>query len=184
MSILGVKESDSDPDLSKTPETAFYLNNKTGYLFIEKNGVYSKIAPFLSRDVHITSTQILALKDSPAVIVPAPGVGSWINCIKVFGNYNYLTTGYDLSAGPAYFYLGSVADGIVLSDNLLGDMLTIGSSQAFDVPLSTDKNFGHAITHTLSENKPVLFSTPTANPLNGDGDIFLTIWYTIEKFRL
>ncbi len=137
-------------------------------------------------DVTLTSAQILALFTTPVALVPAPGVGFWINPLYLILRF--------IGGGVAYLDAGG---GAVSIGNPSGSTtLALASNAIFLVTVSpnTRKQYisynlgvvGTGFTDTaanppLSDNAALNIFKATGNFTAGTGTMHVTTYYSVES---
>lgn len=127
------------------------------------------------KQVRLTSAQLLALKTTPVLLVPAPGLGQiyWMESVTL--KYNFLTTAYTLNAGTLKIFYGPVANAHPLTADLSTAFLTAAANRLIvnSPPLVVASD-------TLANNSNVgLFAgnDGAANYTLGDATVDITIMF-------
>jgi hypothetical protein len=126
--------------------------------------------------VSVTSAQLLALKATPVVLLPAPGAGKAIQLLGAAFHYNFLTGAYTLNAGTLKAYLGAVASAKPLTIDVAAGLIDQVANRAWEVPiLSTG-----ALTDAQGVNVDVeLGNAGAAEFTVGAGTLDVYLSYTI-----
>lgn len=106
-------------------------------------------------------------------IIPAPGVGKYINIVSINVNYTFVTTPYD---DTGYIYIGY---GTLLNKGSYGSsyISCLNATSSRQVPL-THVN-GYTDSNASKENEP--FYIKSQNTVaGGDGLVKVIVYYTIE----
>lgn len=155
--------------------------NMTGSLILNGTNLgAASTSPVQVATVDLSQAQILNLFSSPAILVPAPGIGKYISVIHTTLYYNHVSAPYATNV-TLYVYNGT--SNIVLN---AGAILSYDQDVIFSTPGSTGDAVG---TYTVSAqlassilNQPVIIKPSTSgNPTGGNGTIRARVLYTIEN---
>lgn len=141
---------------------------------------FQKFFGTLTREVTITSTQILSSFSNPVELIPAPGAGYYIipfGTIVVKNNFKTNPYSFTLLGGFITQTDGvSTAGWTIITKAFLEKGFTEVQSFA-----AVDNNTLAAPTLTGMDNRPLLFQADTANPTGGDGTLTFNIQYRIVQ---
>lgn len=129
------------------------------------------IGTVLTEKISLTSADILALDGTPYTLIPAQGVGTFINVLKVYFQYNFVTTAYP--DGGSIFTVFSSYFGLTVS-NAIANVLN-SSTTVFARPVIAA---GVYITDSGYSNTPLLLCT-TQQQTVGDGTLDVYITYDV-----
>jgi len=162
-------QSGTAGSLAVTPQNAQGLQGAFGLQYV---------------DVTLSSAQILALFTTAVTLVPAPGVGFFINPIFVKmtfvgGGVAYLDGG----GGAVTFAVGGLSD--ALASNAIF-LVTVSPNRRTQVLSWAAAAIGVGITGTAAnppteDNAVFTIGKATANFTAGTGTMRLTAYYTIES---
>jgi hypothetical protein len=149
-------------------------SNKWKSLNEQNNNVECSIEEM---QVLVTAAQLLALKTTPVVIVPAGAqIGEVIEVDSCSMSYNFNTTAFTLNAGTLKLYYGPVTNGHALTADLSTSFLTAAASRKIVniQPLATTPD-----TATNLCQQPIyLANDGAANYTLGDATLTVTIRYS------
>jgi hypothetical protein len=134
----------------------------------EWNADHVVVGGIIPATVTLESADILALYTTPFTVVPAPGAGKWVEVHRLIATMNYVTTTYIVTDG-VYVARGTqpVAD--------VNSIVTAGSSL-------TGVYAGLLSTFFLTDadNEAIVIRDDVGDPIDGDGTLTVTVWYSIE----
>lgn len=113
--------------------------------------------------VSTTSAEILQLFTVPKELVPAPGIGKYIQVLGVTLRYNFGTIAYNNTGGHR----------ISINSNDLCFFFALGQPNSF---IESEPVIG--VGNSSLENKSIVMTT-NANPIDGDGTLDVYISYEI-----
>lgn len=150
----------------------------------EHNGTDSSQIPFpnllnaqqyrVLRNITLTSTQILALKDTPITIVPAQGAGSVIIVEHVTAKITYNTTTYTGANAIETRYTD--ASGVKVTADIPSTLIDSVATAYYHAPAV-------ATGFVPIANSPIVVCIPTANPAVGNSPITLAVVYRVVSFN-
>ena len=133
----------------------------------------------LKKKVTVTSAQLLTLGTVPVTIIAAPGANKYLNIQSVCVSYNYGSVAYDFSINESpYLFIGS------------------GNWTGYQIPYTTmnggadfiRKLYNHnalSAELTVSANTALTLGTGiSTDPTQGDGDLDLVVYYSIEDVNV
>ena len=180
--ILGIKKADgTSGEIKATNINAnrdYELPDASGTLVLSVNGTSPDSAGNVTISsgggsvstvkVSLTSADILALAATPFTLIAAQGAGTFINVLKVYFKYNFVTTAYP-NGGSLFTALNSYT-GFTVS-NALANVLS-GTVTALARPVIS---LGAYITPIDYNNTPLLLCV-TQTETTGDStlDVFIT----------
>lgn len=127
------------------------------------------------QQVRLTAAQLNALKTTPILLVPAPGLGQslWVDSVAV--KYNFNTTAYTLNAGTFKIFYGTTANAHPLTVDLSGSFLTAAASRAI-VNIPTLVVASDTLANNINQG---IFAgnDGTANYTLGDATVDVTIMF-------
>jgi hypothetical protein len=143
------------PDTIPQLQQAFYLGYRT--------------------DVYVTSAQLLAIKDTPILLIPAPGTGLMLVpesvLFRMIGGTQYTDAGGAMSVSVGTFSAALAANTIVTGPSAAG----YRSQQIFPITaIST------AAGPPTNENAACYLTKITNNYAAGTGTLHVTVFYSIE----
>ncbi len=124
--------------------------------------------------VTLTSAQLLSINTSPVDIIPAPGAGKIILVNKLFYKFDYQTTPYNTNAELRFRFGTSGANYINTNIILTATDSATKFSQVSGY-FTADPDLAN------QENKKLQAIVPSGDPLDGDSD--LTIWIYYQKLE-
>jgi hypothetical protein len=132
--------------------------------------------------VNLTSAQLLALETGAITIVPAPGVGYFINPKSIVIHYFGGSVAYTDAGGAVSLAAGSLS--VALASNAIF-LVTVSPNrriQTLDWPAAA---IGVGVTGTAGnppteDNAPFTIAKATNNFAAGNGTARITVEYTIE----
>jgi hypothetical protein len=146
-----------------------------GY-WVERTGMgVAADSYLLQKKVTVSSAQLLTLGTVPVEIVAAPGANKYLNIQRVSVSYNYNSVVYDFSSVESpIFQVGAGNVSHFLS------YLTINGGADFNVNLH--EYSGGGFYHSLATTNTALTLTTVAgtNPSQGNGDLDIVVYYSIE----
>jgi len=136
----------------------------------------------LTAKVTISSARILTLFSVPVPIIPAPGVGKYINVLNVIVEYQFGTTPYDV--GEAIELWLSPADGGANDSSVYGLNNAIITQTSDQIALGSLSLANGAVfsARSVLENQGMNFASDTSDPTGGDGVLVVTVVYEIGTF--
>lgn len=125
----------------------------------------------------LTSAQLKALKATPITIIPAPGVGKFIEVMQAAAYYSFLTGAYTLNAGTLKLYHGPAANAKVLTADLAAGMIDQAVNMSeLDIPILATG----ALTDAQALNVGIVAAnTGAAEFTVGAGTVELVVFYQI-----
>lgn len=134
-------------------------------------------------DVTLTSAQILALLTVPVVLVPAPGVGFWINTIFVVMRFIGGTVAYTDAGGAVSIGAGTLTTALAANTIFL---VTVSPNSRKQVIFPWAAAIGAGVIDTAAnpptaDNAALAISKVTNNFAAGNGTMHVTTYYTIES---
>jgi len=134
--------------------------------------------PIQLAQVVITSAQILALFDTPATIVAAPGSGKIIVPLYLSSSMAGYTTGYTIASNVAAGPPGNGPNMVAVTQVLPGD----GTNPVWGIDTVASYYFSDGPEFDSSDynNQPFSLFTSDANPTGGDGDLKLSLMYYVQ----
>lgn len=133
--------------------------------------------PALTRRVVLTSAQLLALRATPQIVIPAPGVGFVIEVETVMLRYVFNSVAYTLNAGTIRAFYGPVANAVPLFANAAVGLIdqAANRSNVGLLALATGN-----LTDALGLNQPIFIANDGAAEFTlGNGTLQVTLVYTI-----
>jgi hypothetical protein len=135
-------------------------------------------------DVTLTSAQILALLTVPIALVPAPGVGYWVNPLYFILRYIGGSVAYTDAGGAVSIGNASGATTLALASNAIF-LVTVSPNTRKQYVSYNLGVVGTGFTDTaanppLSDNAALSISKATNNFAAGNGTMHITTYYTIE----
>jgi len=122
--------------------------------------------------VPVSATDLATLGSIPIQLIPAPGVGKYIEIVSVAVKYNYGTT--------AYIFGGAVV--VNVGGTALYNPVVIDSAGFLSLPNSIIGTF-ELVPGDFAENAPAELTDFAGDPaVAGDGDCVLNIAYRIRSF--
>lgn len=128
----------------------------------------SGLHPVLQVTIEVTSAEILAIADTPKLVLAAPGTGKIIIPLQIIGFLHGGSTPYEMGAGS--FVLATNNDGPVSPLAQMTLMAEEGQPR-----VSVD---GWSAYSLISDDQPVRFSA-NSNPTVGDGDLTVVVRYSV-----
>jgi len=126
----------------------------------------------LVADVPISTAQILALNTTPVTIVPAPGVGFYIEVISASCYITFVAAAY---AGNVNIDLECTGASIRQFSNPSAITMTQTGGSLFEVETT---NVGGASTQMI-DNAALILIQPTGDPITGDSGMLVSVNYRI-----
>ena len=130
----------------------------------------------------LTAAQILQIQSTPIQVIPAPGVGYFVQIQQVVFKYSFGTTQYTVGgAVPAWvLYYNGGADATAVS--VSNSTFMNGTQNGVALAVLTGINDGNypADFDNLAVN--VKIGAGGANPTGGDGTITIEVWYFLNQF--
>lgn len=125
----------------------------------------------LTKQVLITSAEMLAIYTTEKTLIAAPGAGYFIDVLSISEFLDYNTTAYTTNTTLEYRYTNkSGAKVTVDSPNLLA-----ATADKVITVKADDAEVVNAI------NAPVVATTATGNPAAGDSPVYVTVTYRVMK---
>lgn len=160
-------------DISAGDMRQFAEDIKDSCLF-KLNNVINKVTGTIS------TAQMLTLGSSPVTIISAPGANKYLNILNINISYKYGSVVYDFGASdhPTFRFDSSTDAAWIINylyANGASDYNRILGITATDI-------YGSVPSIT---NDALIFTTGTnGDPTQGDGDIDVVVWYTIEDVNV
>lgn len=114
--------------------------------------------------ISLTKNQILNIYDTPIQLVPAPGVGKFIQPFTITSNFKFVNTEYTIN-NVLRAYCGNV------TDNAIAGFVISGTQNIFQTQTASNA--------TINTNTALMISQQNGNPGDGDGTLDLYITYKI-----
>ncbi len=163
------------------------------YVYGEASGVSKKITPanvagFLTAEVDVSSAELKALLSSPKEIIPAPGMGKWIQVLWWSLNYEFGTQPYgNLNDGGTLVYGGAIDDTYQITtiwDLIFGgseDMVAFGPGFSNSVAGGNLKTQERPFPRSKVEDKSIVMWDYN-DWTTGDGTAEIYVAYKIIDF--
>jgi len=133
---------------------------------------FRTVLGFIQKKVTVSSAQLLTLGTVPVTLISAPGANKYILIHSISASYNYNSVAYDFSnlESPTFFW-GANGAGFSI------DYTIMNGSADFIVKIIDSST----TTLSLYSNTALTFSTIVGtNPTQGDGDLDVVVYYSIE----
>lgn len=131
----------------------------------------SGVANIYEASIYITSAQILALNTTPVQIIPAPGIGKYIELVSASDLIIYNTTPYATNTSLVLSYTGGTA-------RIAVDPFILVSTVSRKLGIIEDTSVGAADTQIV-ENAALRVSVQSGNPTGGNSAIKINVLYRI-----
>jgi len=129
----------------------------------------------LEKEVSLTSTEILALYDSPKELVAAPGSGKVLQFAGAVGFLDFNSTAYDTAGILTIKYTDG--SGTAVSDAVAAAALCNQADDCYE-------EFAKTSAETeLTANAALVLTCDTANPASGDSPMKIKIFYRVLDFN-
>jgi len=163
----------SDLPLSALDDLPLPIEPTDNFYAVRANKSYkvdaSALQTFLTTEINIDDTAFLNANSTPIEIIPAQGIGTYIN-----PTFAVLTNNAD--GTTAYSVLGTLEINHAGAPKEIFDFdVAIGAALA-----KYKENAIYKGQRELLENAALEFSATVGNPTLGDHTFTLKVWYTIE----
>lgn len=151
--------------VSSEPEGSNEIIRTTG-------GYFAK--PVLRAKVTISGGATLqGIGSSPVTIISAPGANKYLNIISITASYNYGATQYDFGGTevPVFIFTGTAAGGLIATASM-------NSASDFNTKVA---DYSGGFTNAPTNTALVLTTADGGNASQGDGDLDVVVYYTIEN---
>lgn len=169
-----------DPsDVGNTkPESPYAIVTNSGMTFVSSNEGNSISAGQIS--IHLTTAQILGMRNTPVTVLPAPGAGKVIIVTSWIYENVFNTTAFQ-AGGPVGLYYG--ANTVAASATLSAANTALQAARSIISAAGKDTtaiiNGGSNPTLAAITNQPLLVGNATAAFTTGDGSANITVFYYI-----
>ena len=133
-------------------------------------------------DITLTSAQLLALFTGAITLIPAPGVGWFLNIDKIVMRLLAGSAAYTDAGGAVSFAIGSLT--VPLASNAIF-LVTTAPNRRIQVVDWAAAAAGTGVTGTAGnppteDNAPFTISKATGNLAAGNGTMHITVYFTTE----
>ena len=130
----------------------------------------------------LTAAQISTIKSVPVQIIPAPGVGYFVQVQQVVFKYNFGTTQYTVGGGAPAWVLYYNGGGSATSVSVSSSTFMNGTHNGLAVAVNTGINDGNYPADMDNLPLYVKIGAGGADPTGGDGTITVEAWYFLNEF--
>jgi hypothetical protein len=124
--------------------------------------------------VNLSSAQILNIFSSPVTVIPSPGVGKTIELVQATGKLMFNTTAYIANST----LLLKTATATAAQTAFTGILNAGANAKANNTLVNPDLS----IDTQIIANQPLIATTQTTNPINGNSTVELHIYYRIVDY--
>lgn len=130
----------------------------------------------------LTSAQVKDIFSVPVLIIPAPGVGYFIQVQQVIFKYNYGTIAYTVGgAAPAWVLFYNQGSDITAVSVANSNWMT-GTHNGLAVAVNTGINDANYPADLDNAPLYIKIGAAGANPASGDGTVTVEVWYFLNQF--
>lgn len=170
------------PGITETPNMGLSLANMEAILVNNFEIIDAASLTTSKAVLTLTAAQIATIHSDPVQIIPAPGVGYFIQVQQAIFKYNFGTTKYSVSGvAPAWVaYYGQGAN--VTAVSVANSNWMTGTKNGLAIAVNTGIN--DATYPDDLDNAPlyIKIGSAGADPTGGDGTITIEIWYFLNEF--
>jgi len=128
----------------------------------------------INQKVSLTSANILTLNSAPFIILPAPGAGFYLDVLRVYYKFNFVTVEYNTNVSIQMLAGNGGTVAVTANTSVLGnvDSKIIRPTQSIDAAFSSNVSD--------YENTPVFLFASSGNPVGGDCTLDVYVSYIIQ----
>jgi hypothetical protein len=136
---------------------------------------FRSVMGYIQKKVTVSSAQLLTLGTVPFTIIAAPGANKYLAIHSVYVSYNFGTTAYDYSSIESpYFYFNANGAGFIIEYSVMN------GGADFIAKLLDENNGTPRLQYCYSNRALTLGTIAGTDPSQGDGDLDVVVYYSIE----